>query len=371
MQEPWNCPVCNKSLCSEHPERLERVPHVWCGDGRGGSWVMVSSLPAIEANSQRWIAHYNNRLTYEKAMLDDQGGSDLLKPKARPKQPPLLNYDGEVTLKGRYGNAPETYTMTHMTKAEYKRVYSKHAQLAVDGSHRVRVAGIGHRWHTIFLTDSKVHKKPEPEEPKQPEPAPLTMADRRPAYSAPMKAETSEADNMRAALKAGVKTVSAPQLFVTPRALADRMIETASIQPHHNILEPSAGTGNIVDAILRTGMENKRITIVELNSALASNLAHKYKLCYPGDFLEKTSWELGGPFDRIIMNPPFKNAEDIKHINHARTMLKPGGRLVAICADGPRQRDQLEPLGEYEPLPSGSFSQAGTNVNTALVVINR
>jgi 16S rRNA G1207 methylase RsmC len=38
------------------------------------------------------------------------------------------------------------------------------------------------------------------------------------------------------------------------------------------------------------------------------------------------------------MNPPFANGDDIKHITHA---LKPGGRLVAICANGPRQNDKL------------------------------
>jgi hypothetical protein len=37
------------------------------------------------------------------------------------------------------------------------------------------------------------------------------------------------------------------------------------------------------------------------------------------------------------LNPPFGNADDIKHIMHAWKMLKPGGRLVAICANGPRQ----------------------------------
>jgi len=38
------------------------------------------------------------------------------------------------------------------------------------------------------------------------------------------------------------------------------------------------------------------------------------------------------------MNPPFENGADIKHIQHAMKMLKPGGRLVAICANGPRQQ---------------------------------
>lgn len=76
-------------------------------------------------------------------------------------------------------------------------------------------------------------------------------------------------------------------------------------------------------------------------------------------------------FDRIVMNPPFENGADIKHIEHARHLLKPGGRLVAICANGPRQRDRLMPLASHwEDLPPGTFKDAGTMVNTALLVID-
>lgn len=62
---------------------------------------------------------------------------------------------------------------------------------------------------------------------------------------------------------------------------------------------------------------------------------------------------------------------DIRHISHACTLLRPGGRIVAICADGPRQRAKLEPIAtEYRPLPAGTFKAADTMVNTALVVID-
>jgi hypothetical protein len=77
-----------------------------------------------------------------------------------------------------------------------------------------------------------------------------------------------------------------------------------------------------------------------------------------------------GTFDRIVMNPPFANATDIRHIEHARGKLAPGGRLVAICAAGPRQREQLAPIAaDWIELPAGSFKEQGTNVNAAIVVI--
>jgi len=77
-----------------------------------------------------------------------------------------------------------------------------------------------------------------------------------------------------------------------------------------------------------------------------------------------------GRFDVVVMNPPFDGCADIKHIQHARKMLKPGGRLVAICANGPRQRAALMDEAEHwEDLPAGTFKAAGTGVNTALLVI--
>jgi len=70
------------------------------------------------------------------------------------------------------------------------------------------------------------------------------------------------------------------------------------------------------------------------------------------------------------MNPPFDHGADIQHIEHAREKLKPGGRLVAICAAGPRQREWFEAIAaEWIDLPAGSFNQQGTNVNAAIIII--
>lgn len=82
-----------------------------------------------------------------------------------------------------------------------------------------------------------------------------------------------------------------------------------------------------------------------------------------------------GHFDRVLMNPPFANGQDIAHIRHALQMLKPGGRLVAICANGPRQNEQLRPLveqygGTWEVLPAGTFKESGTGVNAAMLSLS-
>ena len=75
------------------------------------------------------------------------------------------------------------------------------------------------------------------------------------------------------------------------------------------------------------------------------------------------------------MNPPFGAGADIKHITHALTMPKPGGRLVALCVNGPRQDTALRPLvdasgGDWEDLPADSFKAEGTGVLVALITLH-
>jgi len=79
-------------------------------------------------------------------------------------------------------------------------------------------------------------------------------------------------------------------------------------------------------------------------------------------------------FDAVLMNPPFAHGADIAPIKHALTMLKPGGRLVALCANGPRQNASLRPMveargGEWEELPADTFKEEDTGVRVALITI--
>jgi phospholipid N-methyltransferase len=182
---------------------------------------------------------------------------------------------------------------------------------------------------------------------------------------------------MRDQLKTGIKTVSVPQLFPTPCALAERMVGLASINKYCSILESSAGTGRIIDAIINYTDDYFPVgyhlcDAIELNCDLVIGLKEKYKFkiinskitIEQGDFLESKK-----QYDRIIMNPPFKNGIDITHINHAKSLLLPGGRLVALCANGPRQQKAFQNY-YYQQLPQNTFLEEGTSVNTALVIID-
>jgi methylase of polypeptide subunit release factors len=173
----------------------------------------------------------------------------------------------------------------------------------------------------------------------------------------------SRAQELRSALKAGVTHTSAPQLFPTPPALARRMVEAAGVAPGHRVLEPSAGTGRLLVA-LPPGCD---VVAVEIAPALAARTTPRARCA---DFLSLTPDVLGRRFDRIVMNPPFRNGQDVRHILHARQFLAPGGALVALCANGPRQRAALQPLAtEWHDLPPGAFASEGTDVHVAMLVL--
>jgi phospholipid N-methyltransferase len=350
-----------------------QVEHRYCGKGRGGRWVPTSRLKAIEGYNSRWINHLENRLIYEKTMLNEQGASSLIEKKPRPKQLPLCNYrapEGVKVPSRFYGNKGQfdTYQYKEMTKAEYMAIYEgKRGTREVENSHRVRIYIDYHHQgggqYVVFLTDQKVTERPEsiPDKPKE------MPVDNRPAYIPP---EKTEFDDMKDTLKAGIKTVSAPQLFVTPPEIAAKMVEYADIEPGMCVLEPSAGTGSLIDPIVKN--IDTEILAYELNQNLCSILSKKfpsYRVCVKhANFLEVTDFQ--GEYPRIVMNPPFENGIDIKHIEHARKFLKPGGRLVALCANGPRQRAAFMDIAEHwEDLPAGSFKESGTNVNVALMVL--
>lgn len=365
----------------------------------------------------RWLCHLRNRLIYERAMLADSGGLVSDRHELRPggrvlrrgewfvvlkvnpqsvtvsghfattipfdeiqdyreatdeaaaavrkvmKLPPLCNYPGEG--------------FKHMTKAELAaekcRQWSDFPKTgrmkATDkhGAHRVqqtRGAGpfsvVG-----VYVTDQKRTDPPPPPTEPRPDLKPQKEPREPRAYTPPAP---TVFDAMKDTLRAGVQVVSAPQLFPTPIELAGRLVELADIGPDHRVLEPSAGTGRLINAISGKGGE---LVAVEIHHGMAESIRRNWQgidvRC--ADFL--TCHGDLGTFDRIIMNPPFERGSDIEHIEHARRFLRPGGRLVAICANGPRQRERLQPIAaEWIDLEPGSFKESGANVNAAIVVID-
>lgn len=399
--------------------------------------------PATVAHCERWIAHYENRLAYERAMLAEQigesgelgpgmGGRFDIKPggkvlvrgewhvvvrvnkshgtinsvtttrwkygieKVADYQPPTEETAArakKITAQPPICNYPVDGCV-NMTEAEWKELmkrkwsdfpyYGVVGATAAAGRHRVRQkpAGMMKKLH-VFITDSKRvdPPKPEPVEPKESSRVTLSIpgVGLGPVTGFQVPDEPTVFDTMKASLKAGVKVVVAPQLFPTPPEVADEMVALAEITKDDIVLEPEAGTGNLIDAVKRSGVDPISFTAIEQNHSLRDGLVARRERgewwsdmqIVAADFLSVTSTDpSNGGFTKVLMNPPFENGSDIKHVEHALEMLRPGGKLVAIVAGGPRQeRAFKDRASHWQELPSGTF--AGTGVRSILMAIDK
>jgi|GEM_PF-1853945 len=166
--------------------------------------------------------------------------------------------------------------------------------------------------------------------------------------------------------------------FPTAEPVADEAIDIADIKEGMDVLEPSAGMGHIADRIRETGVEPD---VIELSGERRELLEAKGYNVVGSDFMEYDDKK----YDRIIMNPPFSDRRDAKHLLHAYDLLKPDGRLVAIVGEGvffgndkkaKAFRNWLDDVGgSEEKLPEGSFQDpnlpVNTSVNARMVVIDK
>jgi phospholipid N-methyltransferase len=166
--------------------------------------------------------------------------------------------------------------------------------------------------------------------------------------------------------------------FPTPEELVEEMVAFAGIEEGETILEPSAGLGHIADEI-REQFPNNSLHCCEAYSSLREAIQKKGHEVIEHDFLK-----LSGNYDKIIMNPPFENNQDITHVMHAfNNCLKAGGRIVAIMCEGAffrggktetNFRNWIKEIGATsEQLPEGTFKSSfrPTGVNTRLVIIDK
>lgn len=168
--------------------------------------------------------------------------------------------------------------------------------------------------------------------------------------------------------------------FPTPKALSSKMLDEAAIEPGMKVLEPSAGKGNLSDAI-KESVDNVNLEAIEPVKDLRTILEAKNIKLVGYDFMAHDE----GGYDRIIMNPPFEKNQDIQHVKHAYDLLAPGGKIVAITSEHPffandkeskEFRNWLDEVdGWSEKNPEGSFKGQGevreTGVNTRMVVIEK
>lgn len=168
------------------------------------------------------------------------------------------------------------------------------------------------------------------------------------------------------------------QFFGTPDTLADQLVELAEIGSMDSVLEPSAGQGAIVNAIIKKGA--LPISVCELmpenKAILKKNIAVKF-IC--DDFLQIDTKRFH--FTKIVANPPFRNNSDISHIMKMYECLHPKGRLVSIAskhwqfAQGKKETAFVKWLNKVHAIikevPAGEFKESGTNIATCIIIIDK
>lgn len=188
----------------------------------------------------------------------------------------------------------------------------------------------------------------------------------------PPSAEELAARDLKAKIEA-LKFANIPGYFPTPAGLVERMIEAADLTPGCSVLEPSAGSGAILDLVAKAEPTAK-LSAYERNHSLRAILAAKGYADVGDDF---TDFEPRGGFDRVLMNPPFENGQDMAHVMRAYEALNAGGRLVAIMSPGPFFRSDAKARafrvwfdelgGEKTDIEAGAFKASGTGVSTVMV----
>lgn len=180
------------------------------------------------------------------------------------------------------------------------------------------------------------------------------------------------------------------QWYATPAEIVERLVVRAGLMDHMEVLEPSAGQGAIVKAVVAEGCAVDAIEMAPHRAAVLSAAGARKVQC--ADFLTVPPHPV---YHRVIMNPPFTGNQDVRHVLHALRFLLPGGWLVSVMAAGIRYRDdkgsrKIRALADgvitphagtdesplrvrFESyiidLPDGAFRESGTDMATVMVEI--
>lgn len=148
------------------------------------------------------------------------------------------------------------------------------------------------------------------------------------------------------------------ECHVTPPEIAARMVDYLDYEMG-GVLEPSCGTGNLIQAMLEHDfyIDPADITAIERHHNLVEVCERRFNNeIYPiqADFLEYEPPK-NVLFDYVLMNPPFKKVK--QHIEKALSMLSAGGVLVAIVPI----TYQNPKMVELEILSNSTFPTAKVN----------
>ncbi len=117
-----------------------------------------------------------------------------------------------------------------------------------------------------------------------------------------------------------------PDFYPTPATVAATMLDPLNLRGR-TVVEPSAGSGNLVQACLERGAEE--VLMVEPEPKLRAILATiSGGRLIGNDWLQVTAEQISHA-DLVAMNPPF--SADEHHIIHAWKIASPGCEILSLC----------------------------------------
>ncbi len=153
------------------------------------------------------------------------------------------------------------------------------------------------------------------------------------------------------------------QFYPTPEIVGAVAIEMADIGENDTCLEPSAGQGDLAAL-----MPKSRTTCVEISPLHCTILKARGFNVVEADFIR---WaDVAPKFDRVICNPPYSEGRWLAHITSAYSLVKPGGRLVAVLPASARNKTFFESgKTTWSQVFENQFS--GTSIAVAIMMIER
>ena len=179
------------------------------------------------------------------------------------------------------------------------------------------------------------------------------------------------------------------QQFSTPIELGFITSVAAAMTPADDVLEPSAGTGQLA---IFAELHGARLALNEIAETRANLLEELFSTSAVTRFNAEQIHDYLPASVRptvILMNPPFSAAlhvkgasarTDLRHLRSALLRLSPGGRVVAITGAStspshPDVRDALQDLDIRVVFTAGIsgalYRRHGTSIETRLTVIDR
>lgn len=181
------------------------------------------------------------------------------------------------------------------------------------------------------------------------------------------------------------------QQFSTPPAYSYLAAWVTNLNDKDTVLEPSAGAGGLVVPALNSGATVYANEIDPERAAFLKDLPVKEVFTEDAEYIDSIlKGQMPAP-SAIVMNPPFSRAGhkmgdkmvqgmDLKHLDAALRLLKPGGRLVAIVGAGLHGRGKGfehwladNPYAVRADLEIGRdiYKSHGTTFPTRLLVIDK